>query len=145
MSTPRSLSGLPSFYGTGLAFPMRLDPTGARPLIAKDEALILASMDQIANTDITERPFLTRNGVPYGTRCRRLVFDSAEVAIDIIRYELKRAFDTWEPRIITDSVDADEVPDSHGGSLIVAVTSFRYRATNRPDNFVTPYRLQRAT
>ena len=144
MPNIRSLSGLPSFYGKGLSFPMRLDTTEARPLIASNEDLIRASMDQIINTDIAERPFLSRNGIPFGTRCRRILFDSSEIAIDIIRFEVKRALDTWEPRIIVDSVQGDEVPQPGGGSLIIATTLFRYRATNRPDNFVTPFRFQRA-
>lgn len=133
----------PSFFGRGLAFPMRLDSTRSRPRVAEDEELILASMNQIANTDITEKPFRVRNGIPFGTRCRRIVFEDASVAIDIIRFELKRAFDTWEPRIIVDEVQADEIPQAQGGALIVSTTFFRFRATNRPDNFVTPFRFQR--
>jgi phage baseplate assembly protein W len=139
-----SLQGLPSFYGKGLAFPFRLDPTNARPVISQDEQLILDSMNQIINTDIDERPFLTKNGVPFGTRCRRILFDDSQIAISIIQYEVKRALDVWEPRIVVDSVQGDEVVQSDGGALIVALTSFRFRATNRSDNFVTPFRLVRA-
>ena len=139
-----SLSGLPSFYGRGLAFPIRLDPTGSRPLIAKDDELIYASMAQIINTDPSERPFLFRNGRPYGTRCRRALFEPESIASDIISYEIKAALDVWEPRIIVDKVDTDRVDLADGGVAIVATTFFRFRATNRPDNFVTPFRLQRS-
>ncbi len=139
-----STSGLPAFYGRGLAYPFRLDQTLARPRISSGEQIILDSMDQIINTDISERPFLSRNGIPFGTRCRRILFDDALIAIDIIQYEIKRALTVWEPRVIVDRVSGSEVPQAQGGALIVAVTSFRFRATNRADNFVTPFRYQRA-
>lgn len=145
MSNIVSLAGPPSFYGRGVAFPLRLDATKSRPLIVENEDLIFQSMDDIINTDIAERPFLTKNGRPYGTRCRRIIFDSADVAIDIITYEVKAALDVWEPRVIVDKVTADEVPQAQGGVLIMATTFFRFRATNRADNLVTPFRFKRPT
>lgn len=130
----------PSILGVGLAFPMQLDAAGARPLVVREEDIIRASMSNILNTDITERPWLSKSGIPFGTRIRRSLFEDVNVATDIIRYETKRALDAWEPRIVVLSVDT-----SHdvGASRIICNVSFRYRATSRDDNFVTPYRLTR--
>ena len=134
-----------SFFGTGLAYPMRLDKTGARPLVISNDDLIKASIAQILNTDITERPFLTSNGIPFGTRIRRALFQPAEVVMDIAIYECRRALGQWEPRIIVDDVTSEEQPQASGGSAILVTVYFRYRSTNRSDNFVTPFRLVRAT
>lgn len=134
----------PSILGHGLAYPMRLDSTGARPAIASEEERVKQSIDQIVNTHITERPFLTRNGVPFGTRIRECLFSSAEIASDIIQHEVKRALDLWEPRIIVVTVDCSEVPQTSGSSVVMTVIGYRYRATSRSDNFIVPFRLQRA-
>lgn len=135
----------PSFFGKGPSFPLRLDSTSSKIRVSEDEELVRESIDNIINTDPLERPFLRRDGVPFGTNCRRVLFDSAEVALSIIRFEIKRGLDVWEPRIIVDSVDGEEVPHANGGSAILVDISFRYRTTNRNDNFVTPFRLQRST
>ena len=129
---------LPSFLGVGLSYPMRLDATLARLQGASGELLVKQSIDQIINTDIDERPFLVKNGVPFGTRTRRTLFDSVSAARDVIQYDVKRALDTWEPRIVTDLVDAQEVNQNNMHGLIVTI-SYRYRSTNRADNYVIPY------
>lgn len=135
----------PSFFGKGIAYPVRLDSTRSKIAVEEDEDLIRSSINCIINTDVDERPFLRKNGIPFGTRSRRVLFDSAEVALSIIRYEIKRGLDTWEPRIIVDSVEGSEVPQSSGGSALLVDIVFRYRSTNRLDNFVVPFRLQRST
>lgn len=140
---PIPVKQLPSFIGTGPAYPWRLDVTRSRILVARDDQVIRASIDQILNTDITERPFTTKNGIPFGTRIRRIQFDSAQTAISVIKYEVKRALVLWEPRIIVESVDGTELPQPNGGSAIVAVIDYRYRATNLPDNYVVPFTFTR--
>jgi phage baseplate assembly protein W len=120
---------------------MQLDASQARPLIASNDQLVRMSIDQIINTDIAERPWLVLNGVPYGTRMRRVLFDSVASMIAVAQYEIPRALSVWEPRIIVGKVDATEQYLADGAAGIIAVIHFRYRSTNRPDNFVAPFNL----
>jgi phage baseplate assembly protein W len=129
-----------SIFGRGLSYPMQLDAQGIRPLVTSGEDLVLRSIGSIINTDPSERPFLTRGGVPYGTRLRRALFEAPALVIDIFKYEVPTALSTWEPRIIVLDVDAVEVP---GGHYVQGTVRFRYRATNRVDNFVRPYKLSK--
>lgn len=138
----QSLIPIPSLYGKGVAFPLRLDATNTRPLLSSDEQLVKESMEQIIFTNIDERPLTVKNGVPFGTRCKSMLFESTAAAIDVIRYDVKRALDTWEPRIIVERVDAAEFGEPGKESGIVAVVHFRYRTTNRSDNFVAPFRVR---
>jgi len=110
-------------------------------LIAREEDLVRQSMEMIALTDVSERPFVTRNGVPFGTRIRRALFSPPDVAGDIVRFELKRAFDLWEPRVIVEFVTAEQTRDATGSVAIVSNTFYRFRSTNRSDNYVLPFRL----
>lgn len=134
-----------SFYGVGLGFPFRRDPTGGRPVLSREETLVRESMHEILTTQMGERPFLTRQGVPYGTRYRQILFSDADAAKDILLYDTRRALDLWEPRILVRSVDAHLQKSSHGGMILFGTTEFVFRSTNRPDNFVLPYRLTPAT
>lgn len=136
-----SLVPIPSIYGKGLSFPMRLDATGTRPAIVEDEQLIKESIDQIINTGTRERPLLRKNGHPFGTRCKDVLFESLSSAISVIRYDVERALTVWEPRIIVEKVDAGEY-DTGQESGIIAVVHFRYRASNRSDNFVAPFKVR---
>lgn len=128
----------PGFLGIGLAYPMQLDPTGSRPLIAVNNALVKASINQILNTDITERPFLSKNGVPFGTRIKRILFQDEDTALAIIQYEVQRALTLWEPRIVVQTVTGFAQQQSDGGALLAVNIAFYYRSTNRPDNMVIP-------
>lgn len=133
-----------SFFGRGLSYPMRLDVTGTRPVITQDDELVLESMEQILQTGIGERPFLVKNGVPYGTRIKGAVFSDEATAISIVTFECKRALDLWEPRIIVRNVDAVAQPQADGGSAIIGDIAFTFRSTTRDDNFVIPFRISRA-
>jgi|FreactcultureFD7_1027221.scaffolds.fasta_scaffold00819_14 phage baseplate assembly protein W len=134
-----------SFLGAGLAFPFRLDVNKVRPATVTGNDTITASIDQIVNTDVTERPFLTKNGIPFGTRIRGSLFDNAQSAIQVIQYEITRALNAWEPRIIVNSVDSQEMPMPNGGSAIVTNIDYTIRANNRSDNFVIPFLLRSPT
>lgn len=136
-------SQLPAFLGVGPAFPWQLDATGARVLLASNDQLVKMSIDQILNTDITERPFLARNGVPYGTRIKRIQFRDADAAVPIITFEVVRALTLWEPRIMGVFANATLQYNASGGATVIADIGFRYRSTNAPDNFVLPFLLTR--
>ena len=130
-----------SFLGVGWAYPIQLDASCSRPLIATGEALVHMSIEQIINTDPNEWPFRVKDGVGFGTRVRRALFEPMDVLTDIFRYEVPRALRVWEPRIIVLAADADVVPTDP--NLMRGSVRFRYRVTNREDNFVRPYRLKK--
>lgn len=134
----------PAFYGRGISMPMRLDPTTqSRIVIARDEDKIRRSMEDIVNTPYGARPFCVKNGILYGTRYEQALFNPSEIAIEILTYEIPQALAVWEPRIVlletVGSVDAGDP------SNIAVTTRFKYRSTNRSDNFVAPFRLRSRT
>ncbi len=135
----------PSIFGRGLAYPLRLDPTGARPLVQSETDLVKSSIYRILKTDVSEEPLLSKNGVPFGTRIRHLLFDNEDSVKDILAYETRRALTTWEPRIIV--IDVIVVVDAatQGSVKVGSYINYVYRSTSRPDSFIVPYRLARAS
>ena len=127
-----------SIYGNGISFPFKFE--NGRIKTASGEDLVWMSVDQIINTDISERPFLLKDGVPYGTRVRRALFSPAGAFIDIFRYDVPRALQVWEPRIVL--MDVTAMQSETEPSKIITSVVFRYRSTNREDNYVKPYRLK---
>lgn len=134
------MANLSSIYGRGLSYPFRLDPTGSRPAISSEGTLVKEAMAQILKTRQGERPFLTRGGVPYGTKITDALFEDGDAAEDIVKYEVRRALEVWEARIVVTGVTTRQIPTYSGGIEIEATITFRYRATNRDDNFVIPFR-----
>jgi phage baseplate assembly protein W len=133
----------PSIYGTGFSYPLRLDKDNAKLAIARDEALVQEGMRVLLNTAVGEEPFLVKDGVPYGTRAPFVVFEPVAIAQDIIVYDVRRALEVWEPRIIVTGVTVDEATLLKRKAL-VATVRFRYRTTNRNDNLVVPYFTEKA-
>lgn len=129
----------PSIYGIGLAYPIQLNSSGSKLQLVSNEDIVLRSIEQIIMTDVFERPFLVRNGIPFGTRVSRALFEPPEVFIDIFRYEVPRALSTWEPRIAVLSADAMQAVDNR--NLVQGIVRFRFRATGQQQNFVRPYQL----
>lgn len=130
-----------SFYGRGYSFPLQLDSTTGRIKMVSDSDLIKCSIRAILLTDVSDRPFTTRNGIPFGTRIRRALFADVDTASEIIKFECKRALDLWEPRIqVTSVTTAPQVVDQK--DVIVTRILFTERRTNREDNFVYPFRLE---
>lgn len=131
------------FLGKGPSFPFRLDETGTRPSFSQDEDIVFESIESILNTNIGERPHRVKNGVPYGTTFRNLLFNNVEGAIDTAKFQAKRALSTWEPRISVIDVSVERYRDRASGLVgIVVNVLFAYRATNRVDNYVTFYRTK---
>jgi len=132
----------PSILGLGFAYPFRLNANRAKPLFLSEEELVRSDMHALLNTDIKERPFLVRNGVPFGTRIPGLLFDNSTTAKDTAVYDATRSLNTWEPRIVLLQVTGSVQSEGGGkNNLVIVDVMFRYRATNRLDNFVNPYRI----
>lgn len=134
------ISSPPSILGTGVAFPVRLDSTGSRMATVSEEDLVESDIFALLSTRKGERPFRIKNGVLYGVNLDQALFAPVEVAIDIISYETKQALQIWEPRIVY--FDTVVTSTRYGSSIVLqAKTTFRYRATNREDNLVVPYKM----
>lgn len=129
-----------SIFGRGLAYPVRLDAAGAKNLVVSEEENVRSCMRHIMGTDMYTRPFTVKNGVLFGTRIRRALFEPEDVAKDIAVYDTKMALTVWEPRIVVKSVTADWtlVGQAKRRALVVTVF-FVYRKTNRADNLVVPF------
>lgn len=120
--------------GRGWAFPLRRDPFNGRPAFSSEDERIKESIHSIIMTDIDERPFLVRNGVPYGTRISRVLFSPLQTVIDVATFDVKNALATWEPRILVRSVKAEQVT-SNGMQGVVLTVRYVYRRDNRNDSY----------
>lgn len=134
-----NLAGFFSTFGRGPAYPVRLDSSNSRIVISRDEATVRESIAQIIGTDISERPYLLKDGQPYGTRVRRLLFSGVDAARTAAQFDVERALSTWEPRITNIYVTTAVSNTGNGGAKLLINVSFRYRASNRSDNLVYPF------
>jgi len=119
--------------GVGLSFPLRSNASGYIGLSA-GRLRVWESIEQIVMTDPLERPYRVRNGIPYGTRIRRFVFEDVETARTVAVADIRRAIQVWEPRAELLGVEANveeasqRDPDGAGPSLVVLIR-YRIRAT----------------
>lgn len=133
-----SLQGFLNTFGKGPAYPIRFDLSASRFRISRDEQVVKDSIAQIIGTDISERPYLLKNGQPYGTRLRQMLFSGAAAVEAAAPFEIARALDIWEPRVTDVTASASSQPSGSGTQVNIFV-SFRYRASNRSDNLVYPF------
>ncbi|NHC13803.1 GPW/gp25 family protein [Motilibacter deserti] len=122
-----------NFVGSGIAFPMRVDPTGSVALVS-DDTEIRESIRLILGTAPGERPMRPE----FGCGIHDLVFGPANAATaGRASYEVRRALDRWEPRIDVEDVDVETVNPEMG----VMHVRIRYsiRGTNDPRNLVFPF------
>lgn len=124
--------------GSGLSFPLRQNASGYYATSA-GKARVWESIEQIVMTDPMERPYRVRNGIPFGTRVRRLMFEDVEAAKAIAVPDIRRAIQTWEPRVELLSVAISEdtkavigTPTGEGASLVLTIR-YRIRATGIED------------
>ena len=134
-----TLVGYLKSFGRGLAYPFRLDPSESRFAVSVDEENVRNSIKQIIGTGVGERPYLLKDGVPYGTRLRETLFSNAAALEAAAPFEVKKALDVWEPRITVLSVNTTTQDTSSGGIAVYVDILFRYRSSNRTDNLVYPF------
>lgn len=140
-------SALPNLLGRGVAFPIQRSPLGGL-LVSEGVDRVEESIIEIITTPIGEgvRAFDVRDGVPYGTRLKFYLFESVEQIKELAGYEIPRAIDTWEPRVILRSlqVGAGAVStDTRERKTVRFAISYTLRATNRTDNLVVPFVMRR--
>lgn len=121
------------FVGSGLAFPMKTDATGAIALVS-DDVEIQESIRLILGTAFGERPMRAE----FGCGIHELVFAPANTSTAArASYEVRASLERWEPRI--DVEDVDVTFDSQNNALMYISVSYGIRGTNDPRNLVFPF------
>jgi phage baseplate assembly protein W len=119
--------------GSGLAFPLQVDPRGALAL-ARGEDDIEQAIELILSTAPGEREMRPE----FGCDVHDLVFDTIDAAmIGKMETAIRNALDRWEPRIDVMGLDFD--PSSMGDGQLVITIAYRVRATNHQRNLVYPF------
>lgn len=121
------------FVGRGIAFPMRVDQSGALALTA-GASDIDASLRMILMTAPGERvmrPF-------FGCRIWELLFEPINAnTLGLMGEAVREAVGRWEPRITLDDVRLD--PDQRELGRVVIHLDYTVRATNDRRNLVYPF------
>jgi phage baseplate assembly protein W len=121
------------FVGRGIAFPMRVGPTGGLALVSGDEE-IAESIRLILGTSPGERPMRPDFGCPIHDH----VFAPADASIiGMIAFEVRNSLARWEPRI--DVLDVVVSQDESRPSLLYIDISYEISDTNDPRNLVFPF------
>jgi phage baseplate assembly protein W len=121
------------FVGRGIAFPMRVNPTGGLALASGDDE-IAESIRLILGTSPGERPMRPDFGCPIHDH----VFAPADASIiGMIGFEVRNSLTMWEPRI--DVLDVTVSQDESRPSLLYIDISYEIRDTNDPRNLVFPF------
>ena len=121
------------FVGRGLAYPMRIDRTGAVALADGDDS-IAESIRLILGTSPGERPMRPEFGCPIHEH----VFAPADAATaGLIAFEVENSLRRWEPRIEVLDVDVTNAEDAT--SLLYIEIRYAVRNSNDPRNLVFPF------
>ncbi|MFF7769066.1 GPW/gp25 family protein [Streptomyces massasporeus] len=126
----------PDFHGRGIAFPVRLGPTGLEE--SAGPLRIQESIRVILETQHGERVMRP----DFGCGLKRLLFaPNDESTAGLARYYVEEGLTRWEPRI--DLVDVTVTNDPAGGALMIDI-SYRIRSTGAADRLVHPFSLERS-
>jgi phage baseplate assembly protein W len=121
------------FIGRGIAFPLRLDATGAIALVERERE-IQEAIRLILATAEGERPMRP----DFGCRIHDYIFASPDPATrSRIAYEVRESLRRWEPRI--DVTDVEVSPDPGEPSTLFIDISYAIKGTNDPRNLVFPF------
>ena len=119
--------------GSGLAFPLQVDPRGGIALAGGEEDIDQA-LALILSTAPGERPMRPE----FGCELHDLVFDAIDAAtIGRMETAVRTALDRWEPRVEVTAVDFD-LDGAHEGRVVITVT-YQVRASNHLRNLVFPF------
>ncbi|WP_337099673.1 GPW/gp25 family protein [Paenibacillus sp. YIM B09110] len=129
-----------SFLGKGWKFPVQVDATTGRILMADAEEDIAEAIRIIIRTSKGER--LMRPD--FGCGLREFVFGTTdETSLRLISSEVTDAIRIWEPRVKDIEVKAQLDPQ-HTGRVQLTV-SYAVRSTNNLFNQVYPFYLEEGT
>jgi uncharacterized protein len=121
------------FVGRGIAYPMRVSPSGGIALSSRDEE-IAESMRLILGTSPGERPMRPDFGCPIHEH----VFAPADATTTgLIAFEVRNSLTIWEPRI--EVLDVTVRRDESQPTLLYIEVTYRIPDTNDPRNLVFPF------
>lgn len=124
------------FLGSGLKFPLQIDPKTGKLALTSQEDNIRESIGIILSTYRGERVMRP----DFGTNTPDYAFAPSNYSMkESIAYELSRQLVLQEPRIRDIEVNCAE-PSGHSGALVVEV-SYTVRSTNNRYNHVYPFYL----
>ena len=124
------------FLGSGLKFPLQIDPKTGKLALTSQEDNIRESIGIILSTYRGERVMRP----DFGTNTPDYAFAPSNYSMkESIAYELSRQLVLQEPRIRDIKVNCAE-PSGHSGALVVEV-SYTVRSTNNRYNHVYPFYL----
>lgn len=126
------------FLGTGWSYPVEVDPRDGSIRLAPSLADIKQAVEIIIRTELGERVMRP----DFGAGMHAKVFDSlGSVTLGRYRAAITDALRRYEPRIEEVEVDV-AVTDPLDGRVVITV-SWLVRRTNRRDNLVYEFYLQR--
>lgn len=121
------------FIGSGIAFPMRVGPTGGIALVSEHRE-IEEAIRLILSTAYGERPMRPE----FGCGIHDLVFAPADATTaGQIAYEVRLSLSRWEPRI--DVTDVTVTIDDQDPSVLYIDITYEVRGSNDPRNLVFPF------
>jgi uncharacterized protein len=119
--------------GSGVAFPLQVNPRGGVALAGGEEDIDQA-LSLILSTAPGERPMRPE----FGCEVHDLIFDSIDAAtVGRMETAVRTALDRWEPRVEVTAVEFD-LDRSGDGQIVIDVT-YRVRSTNHMRNLVYPF------
>jgi phage baseplate assembly protein W len=122
-----------AFIGRGIAYPMRIGPSGGIALASRDEE-IAESMRLILGTSPGERPMRPDFGCPIHDH----IFAPADATTTgLIAFEVRNSLRRWEPRI--EVLDVTVAPADDQPSLLYIDITYAVRTTNDRRNLVFPF------
>lgn len=125
----------PSFIGRGIAWPLRVDHTGAIAM-TPDDGDLAGSIRMILDTAPGERVMRPR----FGCAIWDLMFEPINPnTLGLIEVAVRDALSEWEPRIDVEDIDVVDAPGTDGGVRIEI--AYRLRSTNDRRNLVYPFYL----
>ena len=121
------------FVGSGIAFPMRVAPSGGIALVSRERE-IEEAIRLILGTSPGEPPMRPE----FGSRIAEHVFGPANASTaGQLAYEIRVALERWEPRIDVEDVEVSF--DSVDTGVLYLDVQYRIRGTNDPRNLVFPF------
>jgi uncharacterized protein len=127
------VTNAPDFIGRGWTFPPSVDSRGRIALTSGHDE-IEAAMRMILLTVPGERVMRPE----FGCRAWDYLFQSLNAnTLGMMETAVEEALRRWEPRVIVESVTANEDPEREGG--VAVVVEYSVRETNDRRNLVVPF------
>ena len=128
--------GSKDFLGSGLKFPLQIDPRTGKLAMSQYEEDISEAIGLIIHTSLGERVMRPE----FGSNVAEYAFSPmAHSAKASIAYEIREQLLLQEPRIV--DVQATCQEDTSGGNSLIIEVSYTVRSTNNRYNRVYPFYL----